>query len=32
MENNKILVEGWQPIEEYFKETGRYDWVFSKVF
>lgn len=32
MENNKILVKGWQPIEEYFKETGRYDWVLVKYF
>lgn len=32
MKNNKILVEGWQPIEEYFKVKGRYDWVLVKYF
>lgn len=28
----KINITGWQPIEEYFKETGRYDWVLVKYF
>ena len=28
----KISVTGWQPIEEYFKDKWRYDWVLVKYF
>ena len=28
----KINITGWQPIEEYFREAGRYDWVLVKYF